>query len=175
MFPRTTAALRRVLADVIEDASNELSGTARMALQRAHLHWIDLDLQITWCDDRIADHVHEDRRAAKAATLVGIGPITASALIAGVGDMAQFANARQFSAWLGLVPSQNSTGGKARLGHITKRGDAYLRGLLIQGAKAAVMTASKRILWTVLTRDTTFDPDHVPQPPAARTAPASSM
>lgn len=205
VFPRTTAALRRVLADVIEDASNELSGTARMALQRAHLHWIDLDLQITWCDERIADHVRKDKRAAKAATLVGIGPTTASALIAAVGDMAQFANARQFSAWLGLVPSQNSTGGKARLGHITKRGDAYLRGLLIQGAKAAVMTASKRndrisqwlvqlkerlgwqkavvamanknarILWTVLTRDTTFDPDHVPQRPTARTAPAPSM
>jgi transposase len=119
--------------------------------------------------------------------------------------MSHFANARKFSPWLGLVPSQNSTGGKARLGHITKRGDAYLRGLLIQGAKAAVMTASKRsdrisqwlvqlterlgwqkavvamanknarILWTVLTRDTTFDPDHVPQRPAARTAPAPSM
>lgn len=126
------------------------------------------------------------------------GATTASALVASVGDIAQFASAKQFGAWVGLVPSQNSTGGKARLGRITKRGDDYLRTLLIQGAKSAVMSAGKRsdrisqwlvqlkervgwqkavvalakknarILWAVLTRDVAFDPDHVPQPPAAR-------
>ena len=198
VFPQSPEALRSVLADVIEDASNELPGVARLALQRAHLHWIDLELQMTWCDDRIAVHVRSDERAKKAATLLGIGPTTASALVASVGDFKQFANARQFGAWLGLVPSQNSTGGKATLGRITKRGDDYLRTLLIQGAKSAVMTATKRtdrisqwlvqlkerigwqkavvalanknarILWAVLTRDSAFDPDHVPEPPAAR-------
>lgn len=76
--------------------------------------------------------------------ITGIGPITASALVASVGDFAQFRNARQFAAWLGLVPSQNSTGGKASLGGITKPGDDYLRTLLIQGAKSAVTTAGKR-------------------------------
>ena len=198
MFPQSPEALRSVLADVIEDASNELPGIARLALQRAHLHWIDLDLQVAWCDERIAAHVRSDERAKRAATLLGIGPTTASALVASVGDFKQFANARQFGAWLGLVPSQNSTGGKATLGRITKRGDDYLRTLLIQGAKSAVMTATKRtdrisqwlvqlkervgwqkavvalanknarILWAVLTRDAAFDPDHVPEPPAAR-------
>jgi transposase len=142
--------------------------------------------------------VRSGERAKRAATLLGIGPTTASALVASVGDFSQFANARQFGAWLGLVPSQNSTGGKASLGRITKRGDNYLRTLLIQGAKSAVMSASKRsdrisqwllqlkdragwqktvvalanknarILWAVLTRDAVFDPDHVPEPPAAR-------
>ena len=115
-------------------------------------------------------------------------------------DFAQFRNARQFGAWLGLVPSQNSTGGKARLGRITKRGDDYLRTLLIQGAKAAVMTAHKRsdrisqwlvqlkdrvgwqkavvalanknarIVWAVLTRGMSYDPDHVPIAPHERAA-----
>ena len=201
VFPQSPEALRSVLAEVIEDASNELPGVARLPLQRAHLHWIDLDLQIGWCDERIAAHVRSDERAKRAATLLGIGPTTASALVASVGDFSQFANARQFGAWLGLVPSQNSTGGKASLGRITKRGDNYLRTLLIQGAKSAVMSAGKRtdrisqwllqlnarvgwqktvvalanknarILWAVLTREAVFDPDHVPQPPAARCRP----
>jgi transposase len=134
--------------------------------------------------------------------LQGIGPITASALVASVGDFGQFANARQFGAWLGLVPSQNSTGGKASLGRITKRGDDYLRTLLIQGAKSAVMSVDKRddptsrwlkqliervgwqkacvamanknarILWAVMTRDQGFDPQHVSAKPAAKEKPA---
>lgn len=197
-------ALRRVLADLIEDASNELPGVARMALQRAHLHWIDIELQMAWCDERIANHVRADARATQAAQLLGVGPVTASALVATVGDFAQFKNARQFGAWLGLVPSQNSTGGKARLGRITKRGDDYLRTLLIQGAKSAVMSAGKRsdrisqwlvqlkerigwqktvvalanknarIVWAVLTRNQAFDPDHVPTAPNQRDAPSAA-
>jgi transposase len=198
VFPRSPQALRAVLAEVIEDASNELPGVARLALQRAQWHWIDIELQMKWCDERIASHVRSDERAKKAASLLGIGPVTASALVASVGEFAQFTSARQFGAWLGVVPSQNSTGGKASLGRITKRGDEYLRTLLIQGAKSAVMSAGKRsdrisqwlvqlkqrvgwqktvvalanknarILWAVLTRDVAFDPDHVPEPPAAR-------
>ena len=198
VFPQGPQALRTVLADVVEDAANELPVVARLVLQRAQLHWIDIELQMAWCDERIAGHVRDDERARKAATLLGIGPVTASALVASVGNFAQFSNARQFGAWLGLVPSQNSTGGKASLGRITKRGDDYLRTLLIQGAKSAVMSAGKRsdrisqwlvqlkeragwqkaavalanknarILWAVLTRGAAFDPNHVPEPPAAR-------
>lgn len=198
VFPQSPEALRKELTDVLEDASNELTGVARLALQRAHLHWIDLDLQLKWCDQRITAHVREDARATKVAALHGIGPVGASALVASVGDFAQFASARQFGAWLGLVPSQNSTGGKPSLGRITKRGDEYLRTLLIQGAKSAVMNSGKRsdrisrwlvqlkqrigwqkaavalanknarILWAVLTRGLAFDPEHVPKPPIAR-------
>ena len=119
VLPKSPETLSRVLADVIEDAANELPRIARLALQRAHLHWIDLELQIAWCDERIAQHVKSDARAQKAAPLHGIGPLTASALVATVGDFAQFRTARQFGAWLGLVPRQNSTGGKASLGGIT--------------------------------------------------------
>ena len=113
-------------------------------------------------------------------------------------DFRQFRTGAQFGAWLGLVQSQNSSGGKASLGRITKRGDDYLRTLLIQGARSAVMSAGKRsdrisqwlvqlkeragwqkavvalanknarILWAVLTRDAVFDANHVPEVPLAR-------
>jgi transposase len=72
---------------------------------------------------------------------MGIGPITASALVATVGNGRDFKNGRQFAAWLGLVPRQYSTGGKTRLGHITKRGDPYLRTLLVMGARAVLQRA----------------------------------
>jgi transposase len=189
-----------VLAEVLEDASNELTGIARLALQRAHLHWIDWDLQMKWFDERTSAHVRSDECAAKAAALQGVGPIGASALVTGVSDFSRFASAKPFGAWLGWVPSQNTTGGKARLGRITQRGDDYLRTLLIQGAKSAVMTAGKRgdlisqwlvqlkdrvgwqkavvapanknarILWAVLTRNGRFDPNHVPEAPAPHCA-----
>ena len=137
------------------------------------------------------------------ATLQGIGPIGASAAVATVGDFKQFRHAAQFGAWIGLTPRQDSSGGKTGLGGITKRGDVYLRSLLIQGAKSAVMTAHKRsdpisqwvaalrdragwqkavvalanknarILWAVLTRDGVFDADHVPQILVARQKPAT--
>ena len=71
----------------------------------------------------------------------GIGPTTALAIVASVGNAREFKNARQFSAWIGLVASQYSTGGKARLGHISKQGDPYLRCLLFQGARAVLHSA----------------------------------
>jgi len=191
VFPQRPEVLRRVLSEVIEDASNELGGVARMALQRAHLHWIELECHIAWCDDRIAMHVRSDEQAKAAATVCGIGPVTASALVATVDDFRQFRNGRQFSAWMGLVPRQNSSGGKSVLGEITKRGDEYLRTLLIQGAKSAVFSAHRRsdrlsrwivqlrervgwqkaavavanknarILWSMLVHRRSFDPEHI--------------
>ena len=87
----------------------------------------------------------KDNDAVKtAATLLGIGPVTASAVVATVGDFKQFKNGAQFGAWIGLTPRQRSSGGKNNLGGITKRGDTYLRTLLIQRAKSAVMTAHRR-------------------------------
>jgi transposase len=191
VFPQSADALRLALPQALEDASNELPGVARLALQRAQLQWVELDGHIAWCDERIAAHVRSDAQAQAALQLCGIGPVTASALAASVGDFKQFKTAAQFGAWLGLVPSQNSSGGKASLGGITKRGDEYLRTLLVQGAKSAVMTAHKRsdrisqwlvqltarvgwqkavvalanknarILWAVLARRRRFDPNHV--------------
>ena len=133
----------------------------------------------------------------RAAQLMGIGPVGASAAIATVGDFKQFKSGAQFGAWLGLVPKQRSSGGKSNLGTITKRGDTYLRTLLIQGAKSVVNSAhtrsdpisrwalalkkrsgwqkavvalankNARILWAVMTRGERFDPHHVSIKPGA--------
>jgi transposase len=197
IFAQSPDVLRLALPETLEDASNELTSLARLALQRAHLHWIEIECHIAWCDERIVAHVRGDAQAKTAATLCGVGPVTASALVASVGDFKQFKSGAQFGSWLGLVPSQNSSGGKASLGGITKRGDEYLRTLLIQGAKSAVMTAHKRtdrisqwlvqllarvgwqkavvalanknarILWAVLARGRTFDANHVSVKPGA--------
>ena len=191
VFAQKPAVLRQVLPDVIEDASNELGGLARLALQRAWAQWQELDAHLGWCDERIGAHLKADAQARQAEQLMGVGPVTASAVVATVGDFKQFKNGAQFGAWLGLVPRQNSSGGKNNLGAITKRGDMYLRTLLIQGAKSAVMTAHKRedpistwahrlreksgwqkavvalanknarILWAVFVRGKPFDARHV--------------
>ncbi len=198
VFGKSPKVLRAVLTDVLEDASNELSTTARLVLQRAFDHWRELDAHLKWCDQQVGQHVRATPAAQRAAKIIGIGELGASALVAGVGEFKQFKNGEQFGAWLGIVPRQNSSGGKTSLGRITKRGDDYLRTLLIQGAKTAVMSAAKRddpisrwlvqltarvgwqkacvamanknarILWAVMTRDAGFDPKHVSVKPDAK-------
>jgi transposase len=198
VFGKSPKVLRARLADVIEDAGNELSTTARLVVQRAFEHWRELDEHMRWCDSQVGQHVRGSAQAKRAAKVTGIGELGASALVAGVGEFKQFSSGAQFGAWLGIVPSQNSSGGKASLGRITKRGDDYLRTLLIQGAKSAVMSAGKRddptsrwlvqltarvgwqkacvamanknarILWAVMTREQGFDPRHVSVKPQAK-------
>lgn len=80
----------------------------------------------------------DDERARRLMSLRGVGPVGASAIVATVGAAHEFKNGRQFAAWLGMVPRQYSTGGKQRLGRITKAGDAYLRTLLLMGARAVL-------------------------------------
>ena len=144
VFAKSAKELREVLSTVIEDASNDLAGLARMVIERAQSQWGELNAHIEWCDARIAAHIKQDEQAQQATHLMGVGPVTASAVVATVGDFKQFKDGAQFGAWLGLTPRQSSSGGKNNLGSITKRGDMYVRMLLIQGAKSAVMTAHKR-------------------------------
>ena len=92
---------------------------------------------------RIADWVKHDERAKALLKLDGIGPLSASAIVATAGDPSSFENGRQFAAWLGLVPRQYSSGGKSKLGGITKAGDRYLRTLLIHGARSVLLMASR--------------------------------
>lgn len=180
----------------MEDACNELGAPARLALQRACAQWQELDAHMRWCDERIAAHGKASEQVRQAEQLLGVGPVTASAVVATVGDFKQFKNGAQFGAWLGLTPRQNSSGGRNNLGHITKRGDTYLRTLLIQGAKSIVLTAHRRddpisrwahalrersgwqkavvalanknarILWAVFVRGRAFDARHVSIGPA---------
>ena len=87
-------------------------------------------------DRAIAKAAKDDTRSRRLMQLPGIGPTTASALLASIGGGHDFANGRQLAAWVGLTPGQYSSGGKERLGRITKAGDRYLRGLLVMGARA---------------------------------------
>ena len=144
VFAKSAKVLSEVLNDVLEDAGNELAGLARLAIQRAKDQWVELNAHIQWCDERIAAHLKQNDQVRQGEQLMGVDPVTASAVVATVGDFKQFKDGAQFGAWLGLTPRQNSSGGKNNLGSITKRGDMYVRMLLIQGAKSAVMTAHKR-------------------------------
>jgi transposase len=157
VFPQGSRELRGVLSDVLEDAGNELGTLARLTLQRAQSQWHELDAHLAWCDERIAAHGQHNAAVKTATSLLGIGPVTASAVVATVADFKQFKNGAQFGAWIGLTPRQHSSGGKAIPGGITKRGDTYLRTLLIQGAKSAVMTAhcrhDKVSQWATALRD----------------------
>jgi transposase len=103
-----------------------------------------LDLEILSQDRRIEAHARNNALAQRLIAICGIGPISASAIVASLGNANLFKNGRPFCAWLGLVPRQYSTGGKARLGRITKRGDIYLRTLLVHGARAALNILTKR-------------------------------
>ena len=97
-----------------------------------------LEADILSYDRRIEALARHSEPMRRITALRGVGPISASALVASAGDVKLFRNGRQFAAWLGLVPRQYSTGGKLRLGRITKRGDVYLRTLLIHGARSAL-------------------------------------
>ncbi len=103
----------------------------------------DLERRIQILDQRISAWSKQDNTAKALLTLCGVGTITASAAVATAGDVSLFKHGREFAAWLGLVPKQNSSGGKSKLGAITKRGDRYLRTLLVQGARVVMIAAQK--------------------------------
>jgi transposase len=95
-------------------------------------------------DRQINAFVRDDPRAKRLTQVHGIGPITASAIVATIGNGRDFRNGRQFAAWIGLTPKQNTTGGKLKLGRISKRGDAYLRTLLVHGARSELRLTPRR-------------------------------
>jgi transposase len=194
-LPQGIDALRSRFADALEDATNEMNGIARTALQRGWEQWQALDQQIAWYDAQIAAQARQSPQAQQLMAIAGVGPLTASAAVATIADARQFKNGRQMAAWLGLVPKQASSGGKTRLGRITKQGNDYLRTLLFQGARSAVMTAARRsdrlsrwivqllerigwyrtlvavankharIVWAILAKGERFDPTHAPHRP----------
>ncbi len=175
--------------DLPTEATNVVAMLAGQLLQ--------LHAQLRKLDLRLAALQRSDERARRLATIPGIGPIGATALAASVTDPSQFSSGRQFAAWLGLTPRQSSSGGKERLGRITKMGDRYLRQLLIVGATALVRYAREkpgtvdprfvallarkparvasvaiankmaRIAWAVMARGGVFERGHAPMLAAA--------
>ena len=181
--------LRRALARIVGDNEDHaLPDLVCSLMGELREELIELDARIGGYDRKIRELYRNSEICQRLGKVEGIGPVTATALVAAVGDRSSFKNGRQFAAWLGLVPKQRSSGGRARLFGISKRGDRYLRTLLIHGARSAlgrvrdkrdprslwlgrmrqrrhpnivaVALANKnaRIAWSLLTSDTVYDP-----------------
>lgn len=194
MTGRDIARLRRGLRQIADGAADDLGGVLRDLVRDVHQEPAELDQRIATFNRRIRHLFRTDEECRRIGKIEGMGPITATALVAAVGDRSCFENGRQFAAWLGLVPRQRSRGGKPRLFGIDKRGDRYLRTLMIHGARAvlgkaqgkedprgqwigrmrerrhpdivAVALASKnaRIVWSILSRGETCRPAETVSP-----------
>ncbi|SAL07378.1 transposase [Caballeronia calidae] len=126
-LPQGICAFRSRFVAALEDATNSMTGAARLAMMQGWQQWQAPDQQIAWFDAQFEAQVRADYDAQRLMGMVGVGPLTACATTATVGDPRQFKSGRQFTAWLGLVqPRQKSSGGKARLGCITRQGNDYL-------------------------------------------------
>jgi len=143
--PQGRAALMRRLPEILEDAENGLSERFRAELTRLLEELRHLDAQVAHFDTQIQVIAHSDETAQRLMTIPGIGALIATALMAAVGeDVGLFRNGRALAAWLGLVPRQHSTGGRERLLGISKRGDVYLRQLIIHGARAVLRWVERK-------------------------------
>ena len=191
VIPKGIRYLERQIPPILEDAHNGLSGTSRELFSRLLNHFRQLDRQVSELELQIKAWHRQSAKSQRLEKIPGIGPLTATALVASVGNATTFHNGRQLAAWLGLVPRQHSSGGKERLLGISKRGDTYLRTLLIHGARsvllsmkrrtdqaegwlarlaqrrnpniAAVALANKnaRIVWALLARDRDYQPGYI--------------
>lgn len=141
VIPRGIGHITRCLPAILEDGENELPGPFRALLHRLGEHLQVLDRHVGELEVQIQIWHQHNPMSRCLAQIPGIGPITASALAASIGDAKSFTSGRQLAAWLGLVPKQHSSGGKALLLGISKRGDTYLRTLLIHGARALIRVA----------------------------------
>jgi len=187
---RDITRIRRALGEIADSHESEFGDIFIDMLRYMRDELAELDIRLAGYNRRIRNLFRSNEMCQRIGQIEGVGPITATALVAAIGDKSCFKNGRQFAAWLGLVPKQHSSGGKARLLGISKRGDRYLRTLLIHGARAvlgkaagktdarsqwigrmrerrhpnvvAVALANKnaRIIWSLLSRDQEYRPDH---------------
>lgn len=188
VLPQGVNKIIAQLPAILEESN--LPGLLKLLLQDLLEDIHHINQRVEALDKQIHAFVKANDTASRLMSIPGIGPITASALVATTGDPRLFKNSRQFSAWLGLVPKQFSSGGKTKLGGITKAGDGYLRKLLIQGARAvlfrcgthtdqrsqwitqlrmrkpdnvvATALAAKlaRTAWAIMTRDDSYQVNH---------------
>jgi len=132
------AAVRKGLPEILEDAENGLTTRSRELFAELLEELLTLEQRFDQCGQRIAAMNQGNEVCERLDEILGIGPLTASATYAAAGDGKDFVNGRHFSAWIGLVPGQHSTGGKTVLLGISKRGNTYLRTLFIHGARAVL-------------------------------------
>ncbi len=144
VMPQGIANIAKRLPSILEDAENGLPDTMRPLMARLAAHLQVLNREADELEAQIQIWHRQNEASRKLEKIPGIGPITASALVASIGDAKNFDNGRQLAAWLGLVPRQHSSGGKPTLLGISKRGDTYLRTLLIHGARSVVRVAERQ-------------------------------
>jgi transposase len=197
VIPQGIGHIAERLPEILEDGENDLPGMLRQLLERLRENLTDMDRQVGEMEQQIKLWHRDNEQSRELEAIPGIGPITASAFVATVGDAKSFKNARQVPAWLGMVPRQDGTGGKVTLGKISKRGDVYLRTMLIHGARsviaqierkpdqadawlkkllarrnkniAAVALAAKnaRVAWALLATGRNYQCDYIAKRPAA--------
>ena len=138
------AKVRARLPGILEDGENGLSGEFRELVMDAYETLVRMDERIAGLEAKIDTWARSAAQAQRLMSIPGIGPITATALLAAVGDVRTFRHGRELAAWLGVVPRQHSTGGREQLLGISKRGDSYVRSLLIHGARAALRVAGRK-------------------------------
>jgi len=144
IIPQGIHHLARRVPALLEDASNELPLAFRQLIERLTEHLKVLDEQVRDFERQIVEWHRGSEVSRELEKIPGIGPLTATALLASIADARSFDSGRQVSAWLGLVPRQNSSGGKSTLLGISKRGNVYLRTLLIHGARSAILAAKRQ-------------------------------
>ena len=138
VIPKGIGHIAKRLPEILEDGENGLPGMMRQLVRGLGEQLKVVDKQVEEMERQIKLWHRDSEPSRKLEAIGGIGPITASAFVASVGDAKSFKNARQVPAWLGMVPRHEGTGGKVKLGRISKRGDVYLRTLLIHGARSVI-------------------------------------
>jgi transposase len=136
--------LEAALPTILEDAEGKLSGLIRLLIIQLKQEWDQLALRLEEADRLIQQASQENETCQRLDAIPGIGPMTATALVAAIGNGAAFRKGRDFAAWVGLVPREHSTGGKQKLLGIGKRGNKYLKTLFIQGARAVLQFKEKQ-------------------------------
>lgn len=145
VLPKSITTLRSQLLELISEADDDkLSYLACRQFYQLYEHLLQLDDQIKALEQELKSIAKDNEDCRRLASLPGVGLITSTALVASIGDISQFKNSRALAAYLGIVPRQHSTGGKAVLLGISKRGDSYLRGLLVHGARSVLLHAKDK-------------------------------
>ncbi len=143
-LPQGISHVARRIPEILEDAENDLPVAFRELLARLRAHLKELDRQVQALDEQINAWHRSNEDSQRLSQIPGFGALTASALVASIGDAKSFHNGRELAAWLGLVPRQHSSGGKVLMLGISKRGDSYLRTLMVHGARSAIRVAERK-------------------------------
>jgi transposase len=145
VIPKGIRYVDKQLPEILEDAENGLPAISRALFARLFEHFQQLGNQVKELESQIKAWHKQSAASERIEAIPGIGALTASALVASIGDAKTFKSGRQLAAWLGLVPRQDSSGGKEKLLGISKRGDVYLRTLLIHGARAVLFHRMRQV------------------------------